>query len=80
MVNQWTNKTFVVATKEEELSFSIQKATDQKGLLTRTIDGKKAEVLVPEDANLSVVIPKIGANARVVAGVDTANEREYSEA
>ncbi|MCX6732782.1 MAG: sortase [Candidatus Roizmanbacteria bacterium] len=80
MINQWTNKTFVVATKQEELSFSIQKANDQKGLLTRTIDGKTAEILVPEDPNFSVVIPKIGANARIIPGVDTANERVYSDA
>lgn len=79
-INQWTHKTFVVATKEEEMSFSLQKVNDQKGLLTRTTDGKTAEVLVPEDPNFSVVIPKIGANARVIAGVDTANEREYSAA
>lgn len=80
MFDQLTNKTYVIATKEEELSFSLQKANDQKGLLTRTIDGKTAEVLVPEDPNFSVVIPKIGANARVISGVNTANEREYSEA
>ncbi len=79
-VNQWTNKTFVVATKEEELSFSLQKTGDQKGLLTRNVDGKMVQVLVPEDSNFSVVIPKIGANARIVSNVDTSNEREYSEA
>jgi len=79
-VNQWTNKTFVVATKEEEISFSLQKIGDKKGLLTRTINGKTAQVLIPEDPNFSVVIPKIGANARVVSNVDTSNEREYAEA
>jgi len=80
LVNQWTNKTFVVATKEEEISFSLQKIGDKKGLLTRTINGKTAQVLIPEDPNFSVVIPKIGANARVVSNVDTSNEREYAEA
>ncbi|MFH0773117.1 MAG: sortase [bacterium] len=80
MMDQWNNRTYVVATKEEELSFSLQKTGTQKGLLTRTIDGKTAQVLIPEDPNFSVVIPKIGANARIIAGVDTANEREYSEA
>lgn len=80
LLNQWTNKTYVVATKEEELSFSLQKTGDQKGLLTRNVDGKTVQVLVPEDSNFSVVIPKIGANARIVSNVDTSNEREYSEA
>jgi len=78
--DQWSNKMYVIATKEEEISFSLQKIGDKKGLLTRNIDGKIAEVLVPEDPNFSVVIPKIGANARVVPNVDTSNEREYSDA
>jgi sortase A len=80
LVDQWNNKTYVIATKEEELSFSLQRAGDKKGLITRTINGKTAEVLIPEDPNFSVVIPKIGANARIIPGVDTSNEREYSEA
>lgn len=81
-VNQWSNKTFVVATKEEEMQFFLQRGigVDSKGSLTRNMDGKTAQVLVPEDPNFSIVIPKIGANARVIAGVDTANERAYSEA
>lgn len=41
---------------------------------------KKVEVLVPDDPNFSLVIPKIGANARVVQNVDPANEPEYLEA
>lgn len=80
VMNQWTNKTYVLATKEEEMRFSIQKGGDTKGSLTRNIDGKTAEVLLPEDPNFSIVIPKIGANARVITGVDTANERDYLEA
>ena len=80
LVDQWSKKTYVVATKENELSFSLQRGGDTKGLITRTSDGKTVEVLIPEDPNFSIVIPKIGANARVIVGVDTANEREYSEA
>ncbi len=41
---------------------------------------KKVEVLVPDDPNFSLVIPKIGANARVVQNVDPGNEPEYLEA
>ena len=80
LINQWTNKTYVIATKEEEMSFSLQKIGDKKGLLTRTVDGKKALILIPEDPEFSVVIPKIGANARIVPNVDSSNEREYSQA
>lgn len=80
VMNQWTNKTYVLATKEEEMKFSIQKGGEAKGLLTRKVDGKTAEVLLPEDPNFSIVIPKIGANARIVTGVDTSSERDYIEA
>ena len=88
MMDKWNNKTYVVATKQEELSFALQKAGDlsgqarqvKKGSLTRTIDGKTVQVLIPEDSSFSIVIPKIGANARIISGVDTSNERAYSVA
>jgi len=80
LVDQLSHKTYVVATKDEEVLFSLQKREGVKGLLSRTVDGKTEQILIPEDPNFSVVIPKIGANARVIPGVDTSNERTYSEA
>lgn len=74
------NKIYIVATKEDELNFSLQQGSNTKGLLTKTVDGKTAQILVPEDPEFSVVIPKIGANARIIPNVDSSNEREYSEA
>jgi len=81
-IHQLSDKTFVVATKEEEMQFFLQRrnGSDTKGSLSRELNGKTAQVLVPEDPNFSIVIPKIGANARIITGVDTANERAYSEA
>ena len=79
-MDQFNKKTYVVATKAEELSFSLQKGDAQKGLLTKAADGSTVQVLIPEDPSFSIVIPKIGANARVITGVDTANERAYSAA
>jgi sortase A len=80
LADQLSNKTYIVATPQEELSFSLQKGSDTKGMLTKTINGKTAQILIPEDSNFSVVIPKIGANARIIPNVDTSNERVYSEA
>ena len=80
LADQWSNKTYVVATPEEEIKYSLQKTGDTKGLLTKTIDGKTAQILIPEDPEFSVVIPKIGANARIIPNVNTADERAYSEA
>ena len=79
-IDQFNKKTYVVATKAEELTFSLQKGGNQKGLLSRAADGSSVQVLIPEDPNFSIVIPKIGANARIVTGVDTANERAYAAA
>lgn len=42
-------------------------------------NAKNIEVLVPKDSEFSVVIPKIAANANVIAQVDPGNEREYLE-
>jgi len=80
MMDQLTNKTYVVATKQEETKFSLQKAGDIKGLLTRNVNGKTETVLVPEDPDFSIVIPKIGANAKVIPGGDVTNESIYSAA
>lgn len=41
---------------------------------------EQVELLVPEDPAFSLVIPKIGANAKVVSNVDPGNEEEYLEA
>jgi LPXTG-site transpeptidase (sortase) family protein len=51
-----------------------------KGGLAKLLNIKPVEVLVPEDPNFSVVIPKIGANARVIPNVDASNEKEYLSA
>ncbi len=80
LVDKWNNRIYIVATKEDELSFSLQNGSSSKGSLTKTINGKTAHILIPEDPSFSVVIPKIGANARIIPNIDTSNEREYSEA
>lgn len=52
----------------------------QKGLLAKTLNFKQVEFLVPVDPNFSIVIPKIGANAKVLSNVDPSDERIYLEA
>jgi sortase A len=78
LVNQMTHKTYVVATTQETMQFSLQHGAGGSGDLTRTIDGKTADVLVPVSPEFSVVIPKIGANAPIIDNVDTADETAYS--
>ncbi len=80
LYNSITNKVYVVATPEE-IKFSLQEKTGNKGSLTRLVAaGKTADVLIPENTDFSIVVPKIGANAKVIPNVDSANEKEYSAA
>ena len=80
LYNSITNKVYVVATPEE-IKFSLQEKTGNKGSLTRLVAaGKTADVLIPENTDFSMVVPKIGANAKVIPNVDSANEKEYSAA
>jgi len=60
---------FILSSKEEngEIVF--------RNILTKD-DGQ--EVIVPADENFSLIIPKIGANERIIAEVDPFNEEEYS--
>ena len=79
-LDQITHKTYVVANKQEEMQFTLQRQTGGSGDLTKTINGKTVDVLVPQNPDFSIVIPKIGANARIIDNVDTANEAAYSAA
>lgn len=48
-----------------------------KGLLAKAFNFDKIEFLTPEDPNFSIVIPKIGANAKILANIDAADEKIY---
>jgi len=51
----------------------------QKGLLAKVFNIKSTEVLIPEDPNFSIIIPKIGANAKIIPNVDSADSKVYLE-
>ncbi|MFN4212671.1 MAG: sortase [Microgenomates group bacterium] len=48
-----------------------------KGLLAKTLNIKQVEYLIPEDPNFSIVIPKIGANAKILPNIDASDEKIY---
>lgn len=52
----------------------------QSGRFAQLFQQNNVEVLVPEDPEFSLVIPKIGANAKVVKNVNAASEQEYLDA
>jgi sortase (surface protein transpeptidase) len=65
-VERISGKKYVVAEKSEE-----------KGRLSQFLKGQNIEIITPKDPNFSIVIPKIAANANVIADVNPANEKEY---
>ena len=80
-------KTFWQPLREEIRYFidiKIQKkyivAGDKQGLLAKTFNIKQVEILIPEDPNFSIIIPKIGANARILSNIDASNEKIYLDA
>jgi sortase A len=47
------------------------------GGLSKLLNLKPVEVMVPQDPEFSIIIPKIGANSRVIANVDPGDEKAY---
>ncbi len=75
-VDHYFHKQYVVVEKPGEFRLSV--ANNQpKGGLARLLNIKPIEALVPADPNFSIVIPKIGANARVIPNVDAGDEKTY---
>lgn len=75
----------------EEIRYLIDKTTNKKYIISDVKIGKKTtlvdlfeknkvETIVPEDPNFSVVIPKIGANARVLPNINAADRNDYLQA
>jgi LPXTG-site transpeptidase (sortase) family protein len=73
-VDKYFQKTYIVSTNPED---SEKKSTAAKGSLAKLLNLKRVEILVPEDPEFSIVIPKIGANSRIVPNVDAADEESY---
>lgn len=78
-LNQYFRKQYVV--KTDNLTFTIDQNTNQpKGGLAKLLNVKPIEVLTPEDPKFSIVVPKIGANARILPNINPADEQTYLEA
>lgn len=73
--NQITGKKYVLA--DESPVFSQPEQTGPKGLLADALKINNVEVLVPKDPNFSILVPKLGANANIIANVDSSNPDQY---
>jgi len=79
--NQQNNKQYLVVSTEDEKNTQLQQIKDQKkGGLSSFIDSKNIEILQPVNTDFSIVIPKIGANAPIIANVDAGSEEVYLDA
>lgn len=56
---------------------SGEQAPQQSPSFASVLTGSKEQVLVPKDTQFSILIPKIGANAKVIPNVDPSDERIF---
>lgn len=47
--------------------------------LARVLAGEKEQILIPKDTDFNILIPKLGANAKVFPNVDAGNEEEFKK-
>lgn len=52
-------------------------AKGEKGKLAELLKNRQIELMVPHDAQFGIVIPKIAANASVIANVDPSSNKTY---
>jgi sortase A len=65
-------------TVSEEVQANTATQVDKGGPgFADVLAGKKEQVLTPKDTDFSILIPKIGASAKVYPNVDPTNENEF---
>lgn len=79
-INQVFEKRYLVAGSVEESKRDMAVTGQNKGGLAKLLNIAPVEVLVPEDPEFSIVVPVIGANARIKKNVDPGNEEVYLRA
>lgn len=80
-VDSRIQKKYIISDIPNQPADDHGKVIDQpKGLLAQTLNLKEVEFLVPQDPNFSIVIPKIGANSRIITNVDAGDNKVYLEA
>lgn len=79
--NKITGHRFIVVDEmDSDPHFRSTSGSVEKGLLAQALNLNNVEVMIPKDPNFSVVIPKLGANANVIANVNPADEGIYKDA
>ena len=76
-VESRVQKQYVVVGNKDIGKIILQQPQPTKGFLAKAFNIKPIEILSPVDPNFSIVIPKIGANSRIIDNVDPSNEEVY---
>ncbi|MFH1827318.1 MAG: sortase [bacterium] len=76
-IDRTTNKKYVLSDVNKEGKGAKQSLKEEKTMLVDLFKKNETQIIVPEDPAFSVVIPKIGANAKVIQNVDASNKNEY---
>lgn len=75
-IEQRFEKQYVVAD-----TIKIQEPQEgNRGVLAKAFNVKPIEILTPQDPNFSIVIPKIGANSKVLGNIEAGDEKQYLDA
>lgn len=80
VLNSYTQKQYVVAddTNNPNVQQKVAEIEAQpRGGLAKVLNIAPVEILTPVDPEYSIVIPKIGANAKIIPNVDAADEGKY---
>ncbi|MDH7476743.1 MAG: sortase [Microgenomates group bacterium] len=80
LINKKIEKKYLTTDIKNISNLSRQLESQPKGGLAKLLNIKPAEVIIPEDPNFSIVIPKIGANAKIIDNVDPSDTKVYLEA
>ncbi|NTU46082.1 sortase [Candidatus Roizmanbacteria bacterium] len=79
--DQYIHKQYVVADihnpERTELIKKDMGSTAPKGKLIQVLHIDPVEVITPPDPNFSIIIPKIGAQSKIIPNVNAADEKSY---
>ncbi|OGK31082.1 hypothetical protein A3F29_03995 [Candidatus Roizmanbacteria bacterium RIFCSPHIGHO2_12_FULL_33_9] len=79
-IDKATNKRYQISDVSIDEKGLKESPKEKKVTLVDLFQQNTTEIIVPEDPSFSVVIPKIGANAKVIPNVNAANKDEYLQA
>lgn len=80
LVDKYNNKRYVLAEDTDVVFKKDYSRNREAGNLDSISTNDNIEIIKPVDPKYSIVIPKINANARIVANVDTAIKENYLSA